>query len=95
MAVEDALCRFLDSVVCENAASAEEAINYLKHIGKGRCRFLILDRAPQAAAEQGFAAPGAQRILDKIACDEQYKPLVAGLNSSFTPRCHLPAIAVR
>ncbi len=81
LAVEDALGRFLDSVVCENAAAADEAINYLKHIGKGRCRFLILDRAPQAAAQDGFAAPGTQRVLDKIACDDQYKSLVSGLLS--------------
>ena len=81
VAVEDALGRFLDSVVCETAAAAEEAINYLKHVGKGRCRFLILERAPQAQAPQGFEAPGAQRIMDKLSCDAQYQPLVAGLLS--------------
>jgi chromosome segregation protein len=79
VAVEDALGRFLDAVVCENAAAAQEAIGYLRHLGKGRCRFLILDRAPQAAQQQGFDAPGAQRILDKLSCDAQYLPLVTGL----------------
>ena len=79
VAVEDALGRFLDAVVCENSASAQEAIDYLRHIGKGRCRFLILDRAPQAPVQQGFEAPGAQRILDRLSCDAQYLPLVTGL----------------
>jgi chromosome segregation protein len=77
--VDDALGRFLDSVVCDNAAAAQEAINYLKHIGKGRCRFLILDRVPAAPAQQGFDVPGAQRVLERIACDAQYLPLVTGL----------------
>ncbi|MDD2805938.1 MAG: AAA family ATPase [Elusimicrobiales bacterium] len=82
LAVDEALGRFLDSIVCDNAAAAEEAINYLKHLGKGRCRFLILDRAPQAAPQQeGWNAPGAQRVLEKISCDQQYLPLVSGLLS--------------
>ena len=82
LAVDEALGRFLDSIVCDNAAAADEAINYLKHLGKGRCRFLILDRAPQAAAQQeGWTAPGAQRVLEKISCDPQYLPLVSGLLS--------------
>ena len=79
LSVEDSLGRFLDSVVCENAAAAEEAINYLKHIGKGRCRFIILDRAPSAPEQQAWDTPNAVRLLDKISCDERYKPLVAGL----------------
>jgi chromosome segregation protein len=79
--VDDALGRFLDSVVCDNAAAAQEAIDYLKHIGKGRCRFLILDRAQAAQERQGFEVPGAQRVLDRIACDAQYLPLVTGLLS--------------
>ncbi|HAT72425.1 MAG TPA: chromosome segregation protein SMC [Elusimicrobia bacterium] len=82
VAVEDALGRFLDSVVCETSASAQEAIEYLKHVGKGRCRLLILDRAPAApAAENAWNAPNAQRVMDKISCDAQYLPLVAGLLS--------------
>jgi len=80
VAVEDALGRFLDSVVCETSACAQEAIDYLKHVGKGRCRLLILERAPAAPAEAGtWNAPGAQRVLEKISCDPQYLPLVAGL----------------
>jgi len=81
VAVDDALGRFLDSVVCDTAASAQEAIDYLKHVGKGRCRFLILDRAPSAPAQEGWNAPGAQRMLDKLSCEPQYLPLVSGLLS--------------
>ncbi len=82
VAVEDALGRFLDSVVCENSASAQAAIDYLKHVGKGRCRFLILDRAPSASpAQEGWTAPGAQRIMDMVSCDQQYLPLMTGLLS--------------
>ncbi|OIO03738.1 MAG: chromosome segregation protein SMC [Elusimicrobia bacterium CG1_02_56_21] len=81
VAVDDALGRFLDSVVCETAASAQEAIDYLKHLGKGRCRFLILDRAPAAPAQEGWSVPGAQRIMDKISSEPRYLPLVAGLLS--------------
>ena len=78
--VDDALGRFLDSVVCDTAASAQEAIEYLKHLGKGRCRFLILERAPAAPAQpDGWSAPNAQRMLDKISCDAAYLPLVTGL----------------
>ena len=81
VAVEDSLGRFLDSVVCENSASAQEAIKYLKHIGKGRCRLLILDRAPAVPAQEGFNVPGAQRVMDKLSCDAAYLPLVTGLLS--------------
>ena len=81
VAVDDALGRFLDSVVCETAAAAQEAIDYLKHVGKGRCRFLILERAPAAPAQEGWTAPGAQRVLEKISCEPQYLPLVTGLLS--------------
>lgn len=80
MAVDEALGRFLDSIVCENEAAAQEAIGYLRHIGKGRCRFLILDKAPaQAAQAEGWTAPGAQRVLEKISCEPQYLPLVTAL----------------
>ncbi|OGS11607.1 MAG: chromosome segregation protein SMC, partial [Elusimicrobia bacterium RIFOXYA12_FULL_57_11] len=79
LAVEDALGRFLDAVVCENSAAAEEAIGYLKHIGKGRCRFLMLDRVPAGQTQAGWDAPGAARVMDKISCDPQYLPLVNGL----------------
>ena len=81
VAVDDALGRYLDSVVCETAAAAQEAIDYLKHVGKGRCRFLILEKAPQAPAQEGWTAPGAQRLLEKISCEPQYLPLVTGLLS--------------
>ncbi len=81
VAVDDALGRYLDSVVCETAAAAQEAIDYLKHVGKGRCRFLILERAPAAPAQEGWTAPGAQRVLEKISCEPQYLPLVTGLLS--------------
>ncbi|HBA60325.1 MAG TPA: chromosome segregation protein SMC [Elusimicrobia bacterium] len=77
--VDDALGRFMDSVVCEMTGSAEEAVNYLKHIGKGRCRLLILDRVPQAASQEGWLPPGAQRVLEKISCEPQYQPLLAAL----------------
>jgi len=80
MAVDEALGRFLDSIVCENEAAAQEAIGYLRHIGKGRCRFLILDKAPaQAAQAEGWTGPGAQRVLEKISCEPQYLPLVTAL----------------
>lgn len=81
VAVDDALGRFLDSVVCDTAAAAQEAIDYLKHVGKGRCRFLILERAPAAPAQEGWTAPGAQRLLEKISTEPQYLPLVTGLLS--------------
>ncbi len=81
VAVEDALGRFLDSVVCETAASAQEAIGYLKHVGRGRCRLIILEQAPSAPAQENWSAPGAQRLMDKISCEPQYQPLVAGLLS--------------
>ncbi len=82
VAVDEALGRFMDSIVCETAASAEEAIGYLKHIGKGRCRFLILEKAPPVPERQdNWSAPGAQRVLEKISCEPQYLPLVTGLLS--------------
>ncbi|MDA8130437.1 MAG: chromosome segregation protein SMC [Elusimicrobia bacterium] len=79
--VDEALGRFMDSIVCDTAAAAEEAIGYLRHIGKGRCRFLILEKVPAPAAQDAWSAPGTQKVLDKISCDPQYRPLVEGLLS--------------
>ena len=80
--VDDALGRFMDSVVCEMTGSAEEAVNYLRHLGKGRCRFLILDRVPQTAGvHESWLPPGAQLVLEKISCEPQYMPLLAALLS--------------
>ncbi|MCX5784900.1 MAG: chromosome segregation protein SMC [Elusimicrobia bacterium] len=81
LVLEDALGRFLDSVVCETAGAAQEAIGYLKHLGKGRCRFLILDRVQNIGAASSWDAPNARKLLEKISCDGAYQPLVANLLS--------------
>jgi len=77
--LEDALGRFLDSVVCETAASAQEAIDYLKHLGKGRCRFLILERVRPQEPSAAWDVPNARRLLEKISCEPAYQPLLANL----------------
>ncbi|HAF94850.1 MAG TPA: hypothetical protein DCG50_02215, partial [Elusimicrobia bacterium] len=80
LSVEDALGRFLDSVVCETAASAQEAIDYLKHIGKGRCRFLILERVRDTGASvTSWDVPNARNLLEKISCEPACRPLVSNL----------------
>lgn len=82
LTVDEAMGRFMESIVCDTAAAAEEAVGYLKHIGKGRCRFLILEKVPSAPEQGGsWGAPGAQRVMEKLSCDPQYQPLVKALLS--------------
>ncbi|MBI4803002.1 MAG: AAA family ATPase [Elusimicrobia bacterium] len=78
LAVEEAFGRFLDAVVCDTFERAQEAIAYLKHLGKGRCRFIILDRVG-AAPSGSWEIPNAVKILEKITCPPEYEALVANL----------------
>lgn len=78
--VEEAFGRFLDSVVCETTESAGECINYLKHLGKGRCRFLVLNAVPEAADPAPWGMPeGAGLLKSKISCPPEYERLVTCL----------------
>lgn len=76
IAVEDALGRYLDSVVCENMEAAEKALNVLEHSGKGRCRFIILDRVPPCGDEVPVSADS---VLSRINCRAALKPLIVFL----------------
>ncbi|HBW23341.1 MAG: chromosome segregation protein SMC [Elusimicrobia bacterium GWA2_56_46] len=80
LAVEEALGRFLDAVVCDNLERAQEAIAHLKHLGKGRCRFILLDRAgsPEAPAAE-WEVPNAVKIRGKIECAPEYEGILARL----------------
>lgn len=53
VAVEDAFGKYLDAVLCENAAAADSAIAKLKEHGKARAKFIILPQVPQTAAQNG------------------------------------------
>jgi len=74
LAVDEALGRFMDAVVCDNAERAQDAIAYLKHLGKGRCRFILLDRiGPLSAENAAWTVPNAVRIREKITCAPEYE----------------------
>lgn len=86
LAVEEALGRFMDAVVCDNSERAREAIDYLKHLGKGRCRFLILDKIGSAGAPSAWEIPNAAKIRGKISAPAEYDAaldhLLGGIYSS-------------
>ncbi|HOW90426.1 MAG TPA: hypothetical protein PL037_09085, partial [Elusimicrobiales bacterium] len=87
LAVEEALGRFMDAVVCDSGERAGEAIEYLRHLGKGRCRFILLDKALPASTEgETWSVPNAARIRAKIACPQEYERaldrLLGGVYSS-------------
>ena len=73
LAVDEALGRFMDAVVCDNSECAQQAIAYLKHLGKGRCRFILLDRVGAAGAPSAWELPNAVKIREKISCAPQYE----------------------
>ena len=79
-AAEEAIGRYLDSVVCEDFASAEKAIAYLKETGKGRCRFLVLGKAPETIATEA-----SQGIFSIVRCQEKAIPLVSALSMQAYP----------
>ena len=76
--VDEAFGRFMDSVVCDTLENAQEAIKYLKHIGKGRCRFIVLDRL-SIPETSDWDVPNAVKIMDKISCPDEYQPMVSHL----------------
>ena len=86
LAVEEALGRFMDAVVCDNSERAQEAIAYLKHLGKGRCRFLILDKIGSAGESSVWEIPNAVKIREKITTAAEYDAalnhLLGGIYSS-------------
>jgi chromosome segregation protein len=85
--VEDALGRFMDAVVCDSAERAREAIEYLKHLGKGRCRFILLDKAgPARAGDAQWSVPNSVKVRGMITCPQEYEAaldrLLGGVYSS-------------
>ncbi|HOX23052.1 MAG TPA: hypothetical protein PLL10_06265, partial [Elusimicrobiales bacterium] len=49
---EEALGRFMDSVLCDSRAVAESAAELVKSAGAARCRFIILEEVPRQQASQ-------------------------------------------
>ncbi len=78
LAVEEAFGRFMDSVVCDTLENAQEAIKYLKHLGKGRCRFIVLDRL-SVPETSDWDVPSAVKIMDKITFSDEYQPMISHL----------------
>ncbi|MCG2725494.1 MAG: AAA family ATPase [Elusimicrobia bacterium] len=76
--VEEAFGKFMDSIVCDTLENAQEAIKYLKHIGKGRCRFIVLDRL-SAVEISDWDVPNAVKIMDRISCPDEYQPMISHL----------------
>ncbi|MEA3307035.1 MAG: hypothetical protein U9Q34_04550, partial [Elusimicrobiota bacterium] len=76
--VEEAFGRFMDSVVCDSLGNAQEAIKYLKHIDKGRCRFILLDRLSTPESSD-WEVPHAVKVMDRISCPDEYRPLITHL----------------
>jgi chromosome segregation protein len=84
--VDDALGRFMDAVVCDSSERAREAIEYLKHLGKGRCRFILLDKAGPARDDAQWSVPNAVKVRAMITCPQEYEAvldrLLSGVYSS-------------
>ncbi len=76
--VEEAIGKFLDSVICETIEDAHEAIKYLKHLGKGRCRLIALNKVDSSELFD-LDVPNAVKIMDKISCPDEYKALISSL----------------
>ncbi len=73
--IQDILGERLHAVVCEDSASARNAIDFLKASNRGRCRFLVLSSIPSGASERNY--PGeATPLLSKIKFDSRYEPLM-------------------
>ncbi|MBU2530931.1 MAG: AAA family ATPase [Elusimicrobia bacterium] len=76
--VEEAFGRFMDSVICNTLEDAQAAIKYLKHIGKGRCRFIVLDRLSMPESSD-WDVPNAVKIMNKITYADEYQPMISHL----------------
>ena len=78
LVMDEAFGRFLDAVVCDSSERAQEAVAYLKHLGKGRCRFIMLDRVGPPPAGS-WEVPNAVKLREKITCPPECDALVSHL----------------
>jgi len=80
LAAEDALGKFIDAVVCENAQAAEAASSAIKAKGNARARLVMLDKV----AADATSAPSA--LLDAIQrpaeIDSLLKQLLSGVQTA-------------
>ncbi|MDD4005245.1 MAG: AAA family ATPase, partial [Elusimicrobiaceae bacterium] len=80
---EDALGRYLDSVICADFKAVESAVGLLRRKGGARCRFLVLS----ALTDEGGASadPGILKRLDYPAEYEKLlRNLLAGVSQNGT-----------
>lgn len=79
--VEDALGKFMDSIVVRDEKAARECIERLKFLKKGRARFIILDRVPSVEQKLSFDS-----LLNSVTASEKVRNLVNFLLSEVSHR---------
>ena len=75
LTVEETLGKFLDSLICQDLATAQKAIEILKKKGGARGRFLILNKVPTKQADNSLYN-NAQNLRSLIECKPELSALL-------------------
>ncbi|HOL62247.1 MAG TPA: chromosome segregation protein SMC [Elusimicrobiales bacterium] len=67
--IEDALGETIDAVVVKDRDTAFKCVDFLKSLGKGRARFIILENVPPVNFEN-------QSFSSKVTCDSKFSNLL-------------------
>lgn len=81
--VEEAFGKYLDSVICADIQSAQNAIKLLEANGKARCRFIILNAVPAVREGKSLSAE-ASSLKDSIKYPAELENLVNYLTSAYS-----------
>jgi chromosome segregation protein len=76
---EEVFGKFLDSIICDNLESANEAIELLKQNGKARARFIILNAVPKSSS--GGAT--GNFLKEKITYPQRFADIIDYLTASY------------
>lgn len=79
--IEEALGKFLDSVLADNLDCVRKAISLLKQNGKARCRFIILSSVPKAV--KGESLVNGAAVTGLIEYPAELAGLVEYISSSY------------
>ena len=72
--VRRALGTHVNDLVAETLDHARAALDHLTALGKGRARFLVLDRLPSGSREP--VAVGQRSVLDMVRIEDRFRPAV-------------------
>jgi len=73
--IEDALGDRINAVVCDDLSAAGAGVEFLRTMGRGRARFIVMGSLLAAVPEPRQVPVGARALLDMVRFDPVFEPL--------------------